>query len=79
MGHCCNLPSLCLSCTRAMLTTLCETAMYSRRGDMRSGLINVVSLDKNSFSDSKAVTCSRPQAKYFAPTQCFKDGEAPLC
>jgi hypothetical protein len=47
----------------AVLIALCEATIYNRRGDARSGLINVVRSNKYSFSDSKATTCIVPQAK----------------
>ena len=48
--------------------------MYSRRVDAGFGLINVVSLDKYSFSDSKVAACCGPQAKSFTPHNVLRKG-----
>jgi hypothetical protein len=48
--------------------------MYSSRGSPGSGLVNVARSDRYFFKDSKAVACSRPQAKSLAPCNVLRYG-----
>jgi hypothetical protein len=48
--------------------------MYRRRGNEGSGLARVAKSDMCCLSDSKAATCTGPQAKSFAPRNVLKKG-----